>query len=199
MDEEIFPEMKKVLVLGGGGFIGRNIVEYLVNRKDCHITAADLREGSNWSNISSHLGNSKFFKPVVDDFSKLHAFEQFNQQFDEIYMLAAIVGVNRTLKNPADVIEVNTKLTTNLLDWVENNPVQRILFSSSSENYAATTDLFDGEIPTSEEIPLCIGDVTHPRWTYAITKIHGESSFIHSAKKLGYEWRIVRYQKYNWS
>ena len=59
-------------------------------------------------------------------------------------MLAAIVGVNRTLKNPAEVIEVNTKLTSNLLDWINKNPVKRILFASSSENYAATTDLFDG-------------------------------------------------------
>ena len=33
--------MKKVLVLGGGGFIGRNIVEFLVNRGDCNVTAAD--------------------------------------------------------------------------------------------------------------------------------------------------------------
>ena len=67
-------------------------------------------------------------------------------------------------------------------------------FSSSSENYAATTDLYDSEIPTSEDIPLCIGDISHPRWTYAITKMHGESAFIHSSQKLNYEYRIVRYQ-----
>ena len=66
--------------------------------------------------------------------------------------------------------------------------------SSSSENYAATTDLYNSEIPTSEDIPLCIGDITHPRWTYAVTKIHGESAFIHSANKLNYDYRIVRYQ-----
>ena len=109
-------------------------------------------------------------------------------------MLAAVVGVNRTLKNPAEVIKTNTKLTLNVLDWITDNPVNKILFSSSSENYAATTDLYDSEIPTSEDIPLCIGDITHPRWTYAITKMHGESAFIHSSKKLNYEYRIVRYQ-----
>jgi UDP-glucose 4-epimerase len=186
--------MKNILILGGGGFIGRNIAEYLVNRQDCHVTVADIREGSNWSRISIDPLRSKYFKGIIGDFTKLNAFEKLDQHYDEIYMLAAVVGVNRTLKNPAEVIEVNTKLTSNLLDWINKNPVKRILFASSSENYAATTDLFDGEIPTSEAIPLCIGDVTHPRWTYAITKIHGESSFIHSAKKLGYEWRIVRYQ-----
>ena len=186
--------MKKILALGGGGFIGRNIVEYLVNRRDCHVTAADLCEGPNWSSISDDPTRSDFFKPITGDFSNFRTFENLNQQFDEIYMLAAVVGVNRTLKNPAAVIEVNSKLTINLLDWVSQNPVKRILFASSSENYAATTDLFDGEIPTSETIPLCIEDVTHPRWTYAITKIHGESAFIHSSQKLKYDYRIVRYQ-----
>ena len=38
--------MKKVLVLGGGGFIGRNIVSHLLNRGDCFVTAADIKEGS---------------------------------------------------------------------------------------------------------------------------------------------------------
>ena len=37
------------------------------------------------------------------------------------------------------------------------------------------------EIPTAENIPLCIGDVNHPRWTYAITKIHGELAILHSS------------------
>ena len=137
--------MKEILVLGGGGFIGRNIVEYLVNRKDCKVTAADIREGSNWSKIAADPGRSIFFNSVLDDFSHEGAFDRLDRQFDEIYMLAAVVGVNRTLKDPAKVIAVNTKLTMNVLDWVAKELVQRILFASSSENYAATTDLFDAE------------------------------------------------------
>ena len=46
----------------------------------------------------------------------------------------------------------------------------------------STYDLFNYEIPTSEEVPLCISDVKHPRWTYAMTKMHGESAFIHCSK-----------------
>jgi UDP-glucose 4-epimerase len=186
--------MKEVLVLGGGGFIGRNIVEYLVNRKDCRVTAADIREGSDWSRISADSDKSRYFRAILDDFSVNSAFEKLDGQFDEIYMLAAIVGVNRTLRDPAEVIRINTQLTMNVLDWVAKKPVKRILFSSSSENYAATTDLFDAEVPTPESIPLCIGDVKHPRWTYAITKMHGELAFFHSAKALNYEPTIVRYQ-----
>jgi len=184
--------MKKVLVLGGGGFIGRNITEFLVKRGDCFVVSADINEGSNWNELA--LNYPTVFKSVLDDFSYAKAFKNLGSGFDEIYMLAAVVGVNRTLKNPAEVINTNTKLTLNVLDWITCNPVNKILFSSSSENYAATTDLYDSEIPTSEDIPLCIGDISHPRWTYAITKMHGESAFIHSSQKLNYEYRIVRYQ-----
>ena len=186
--------MKEVLVLGGGGFIGRNIVEFLVNRGDCKITAADIKEGSNWLKISRDETARDRFKAVVDDFTDIKAFNNLNQHFDEIYMLAAVVGVNRTLKFPQDVIRINTSLTMNTLDWISRNPIKKLLFSSSSENYAGTSDLFNYEIPTAEDVPLCIGDVKHPRWTYAVTKMHGESAFIHSADKYNYECTIVRYQ-----
>jgi UDP-glucose 4-epimerase len=184
--------MKQILVLGGGGFIGRSITDFLIKRGDCYVVAADIKEGSNWHDLAGKYPRN--FSFVLGDFCNFKVFEHLDREFDEIYMLAAVVGVNRTLKNPFEVISTNTKLTLNVLNWVESNPVKKILFSSSSENYAATTDLFDVEIPTGEEIPLCVGDITHPRWTYAITKMHGESAFIHSAKKLNYEYKIVRYQ-----
>ena len=186
--------MKEVLVLGGGGFIGRNIVNFLVNRGDCNVTAADIKEGSNWREIANNEGVRDRFKAVNADFTNISAFDDLNQNFDEVYMLAAVVGVNRTLKFPQDVIRINTLLTMNTLDWISRNPIKRLLFSSSSENYAGTSDLFSTEIPTAEDIPLCIGDVKHPRWTYAMTKMHGESAFIHSAEAYNYECTIVRYQ-----
>ena len=186
--------MKEVLVLGGGGFIGRNIVDFLVNKGDCNVTAADIKVGSNWQDISNDENKRDRFNFVQADFTNISSFENLNQSFDEIYMLAAIVGVNRTLKFPQDVIRTNTLLTMNTLDWISRNPIKRLLFSSSSENYAATSDLFNTEIPTAENVPLCIGDVKHPRWTYATTKLHGESAFIHSADVYDYECTIIRYQ-----
>ena len=184
--------MKKVLILGGGGFIGRNITEFLIKRGDCYIVSADIKKGANWDILTERY--PKQFRTNLNDFSHSKAFKTLDKDFDEVYMLAAIVGVNRTLKDPYEVIRTNTKLTSNVLDWISDNPIKKLLFSSSSENYAATTDLFDPEIPTGETVPLCVGEITHPRWTYAITKIHGESAFIHSSQKLNYDYRIVRYQ-----
>ena len=183
--------MKKILVLGGGGFIGRNIVENLVNRGNCIVTAADIKEGSNWHKLSN---KSKNFIPIIDDFTKMDAFKNFKNSFDEIYMLAAIVGVNKTLEFPEEVIRTNTLLTMNVLEWISKNPIKRLLFSSSSENYAGTSDIFGIDIPTDESVPMCIGDIKHPRWTYAMTKMHGESAFLHSSSSYNYECVIVRYQ-----
>ena len=186
--------MKQILVLGGGGFIGRNIVSSLVEKGEAIVTAADIQEGSNWSKLANNKHTKDRFKSVIDDFTDIQAFNRLSQSFDEIYMLAAVVGVNRTLENPQDVIRINTLLTMNTLDYISRNPIKRLLFSSSSENYAGTSDLFNIEIPTPESVPLCIEDVKHPRWTYATTKMHGELAFFHSAQSLNYECVIVRYQ-----
>ena len=75
--------MKKVLVLGGGGFIGRNIVEFLVDRGDCNVTAADIREGSNWRKISGDTNRAERFRAVVDDFTNINAFDKLGQGFDD--------------------------------------------------------------------------------------------------------------------
>ena len=185
--------MKNILVLGGGGFIGRNIVQSLLEKGDCIVTAADSRQGSNWETISKDKKLCNRFNAVIGDFTQFSAFENLDGNFDEVYMLAAVVGVNKTLKQPEEVIRTNTLLTMNTLKWISLNPIKKLLFSSTSENYAGTSELFNADIPTSEDVPLCIGDIMHPRWIYAVTKIHGESAFIHSSKAYNFECTIVRY------
>ncbi len=187
--------MKKVLVIGGSGFIGRNIVTSLLNRGDCYVTSADIKSCSIFEDIKIDKNLSKRFEEIIADFSKKDSFDLLGDtNFDEVYLLAAIVGVNKTLINPNLVIHTNTLITMNTLDWIKSKPIKRLLFASSSENYAGTSDLFDIDIPTNERVPLCISDINHPRWTYAITKMHGESAFLHSAKSLDYDCTIVRYQ-----
>lgn len=186
--------MRKVLVLGGGGFIGRNIVEALLVDPNYHVTAADIKAGSNWKKFEESSEISDRFIPIIADFSKLKSFKLLAASYDDVYFLAAIVGVNRTLKHPEEVIRVNTNLTMNVLAWLETAEVKNLMFASSSENYAGTSDLFDTAIPTAEDVPLCISDVRHPRWTYAMTKMHGEAALLHSANALNYSCKIVRYQ-----
>ena len=131
---------KKILVLGGAGFIGRNIVKHLISKNN-FVTSGDIKESQDLINIKSS-SKGKMLELINADFSDPISFSLLNNSYDEIYMLAAVVGVNRTLKNPNEVITINTSLTMNTLEYVRKNPVKKILFSSSSENYAGTSDLF---------------------------------------------------------
>jgi nucleoside-diphosphate-sugar epimerase len=108
-------------------------------------------------------------------------------------MLASVVGVNNTLDHPDEVIRVNTSLIFNCLEWLKTTSVKRVLFTSTSETYAGTTEVLDYPVPTDESVPLSIQDVSDARFTYAITKILGESAFLNYAKKNDFEATIVRY------
>jgi len=174
--------MNKVLVLGGGGFIGSNIARYLLDRGDCHVTVADLNCPRDWEDVFSDPSYSSRLRLAIGDYATKDAFDRLGGGFDQVYMMSAIVGVNRTLESPHDVMYTNTYLTMRTLDWIGENPIKKLLFASSSENYAGTSDIFGVPIPTPETVPLCISDVSHSRFTYAMTKMHG------------YECIVVRYQ-----
>jgi len=79
------------------------------------------------------------------------------------------------------------------LEWVKTTSVKNVLFTSTSENYSGTIDRFGYQIPTPEDIPLCIDPIDHPRFTYAVTKMLGESGFMNYARIFGFRCKIIRY------
>ena len=58
--------------------------------------------------------------------------------WDQIYLLAAVVGVRNVESDPARVVRVNTLAALHLLDWVA--PGERVFFASTSEVYAGGVD-----------------------------------------------------------
>lgn len=183
-----------MLILGGGGFIGINIARRLMDDGGYEITLADKTYRGRLEEYFPDPAERAQLTVIEDDFAEPAAYERLEREYDHVYMMAAIVGVNRTLEHPEEVIRVNTALTHYTLGWLRHARVGRVVFASSSENYAAATDLFDYPVPTPETVPLCVGDVRHPRWTYAMTKMHGESAFLHTGPAAGFEATIVRYQ-----
>jgi len=184
---------KKVLLLGGAGFIGTFLARFLLRERDHEITIADTV----WvRDLDEHFSaEQKANITFIDaDFLDPAAFDLLQDDYDYVYMLASVVGVNPTLEHPEEVIRINTTLITNTLAWLRTSSVGKVLFCSSSECYAGTTQAFDYPVPTGEEVPLCIDDITHPRWTYAVTKMLGESAFLNSGPKYGFDACVVRYQ-----
>jgi nucleoside-diphosphate-sugar epimerase len=186
--------MKKVLILGGGGFIGMGIARYLSEVGDYDITIADRVFRGRIEEFYPNPDERAALRIVDGDFSRPGAFQALEDSYDHFYMMAATVGVNNALREPEEVIRNNTALVHYSLEWLAQGGAKKILFASSSENYAGTTDAFGYRVPTPEEVPLCIQDVAHPRFAYAVTKMLGESAFLNTARKSDFDCSVIRYQ-----
>lgn len=130
---------------------------------------------------------------IRGDFSDPAQFDLLDDAYDDFYMLASMIGVNNTLEMPHEIIRMNTALIFNSLEWLKRVKVRNVLFTSTSECYSGTTDRFGYAIPTPEDVPLCIDPIDHPRFTYAVTKMLGESGFLNYGRMLGFNCRIIRY------
>ena len=185
---------KKVLLLGGAGFIGLGIARFLGEKKDYDITIADVFSPGQKDDDFDQIVADHSITVIEGDFTDPKMFAKLDNEYDYFYMLASVVGVNRCIEEPHEVIRINTALIQNTLNWLVECNVSKVLFASSSECYAATTDTFEYPVPTPEEVPLAISEIAHPRFTYAVTKMLGESSFLTYGKKYNFPVTVVRYQ-----
>jgi nucleoside-diphosphate-sugar epimerase len=184
---------KKVLIIGGAGFIGYYLTKYLAENTDYKITIADnFFRGKMDEDLRKVVAHNDI-KVIKADLTEAVYFQAFEKDYDQVYMLASVVGVDYTTSIPNEIIRINTALIFNTLEWLKTTKVKRTLFTSTSECYAGAVEAFNYKIPTPEEVPLTISDIKHPRFTYAVTKMLGESGFHNYAKVFGFENVIVRY------
>jgi nucleoside-diphosphate-sugar epimerase len=184
---------RKVFILGGGGFIGSAIVRILSSRGNYDITVGDNFIHNQLDEDLKIFYKKNNIRLLHEDFTNPRQLDKLENEYDDFYMLASMIGVNYTLENPHEVIRVNTALIYNSLEWLKKVKLKSVLFTSTSECYSGTIDKFQYKVPTDERIPLCIDDIHHPRWTYAATKILGESGFLNYSKQYGLNCKIIRY------
>jgi len=186
--------MDKVLVLGGAGFIGYHLLERLVREGGHQITVVDnLSRGQMDADLTNVLESNPQIKLITADLTDPLSFRQLNGPFDHVYLFAGIVGVRNVVSNPTRVVNSNTKIVINTLDWIDQVGCGRLFYASTSEAYGGMVDLDVVPVPTPENVPLGVVDILNPRSTYALTKMLGEAAVIHQSASSGFAAVIVRY------
>ena len=153
-----------VLITGGAGFIGSNLVESLLN--DCDIEKVrvldDLSNGY-FKNIEEFLSNPKY-EFIEGDICNYDICLKATEGMDRISHQAALGSVPRSIKNPMRTTQVNIFGTVNIMHAAVENGVDRILLACSSSTYGDSQSL-----PKVEDV---IGKSLSP---YAVTKACIES------------------------
>jgi UDP-glucose 4-epimerase/UDP-glucuronate decarboxylase len=179
-----------VLVLGGAGFIGLHLVRRLIRDGHQVMVVDDFSRGRDDREVEA-LRRHDSARFVSADLTASETWSALRHDWDQIYLLAAVVGVRNVEKDPSRVIRVNTLAAMHLLDWAV--PGERVFFASTSEVYAGGVDAGIVPVPTAEDVPVMIADVTAPRFAYAISKLLGEAAFLHAARANGIEPVVGRF------
>lgn len=171
--------MPNFLVTGGAGFIGSNLAQKLASDPDNEVTVVDsLLTGS-----KDHIresSNLRFIKADVNNFHDIAGI--FFNGFDYVYHYAAVVGVQRTLNNPIQVLR-DIDGFKNILELSKNTRVKRVFFASSSEVYGEPVVMPQHEDTT----PL------NSRLPYAVVKNVGESFLRSYKQEYGLDFTIYRF------
>ncbi len=146
----------RVLVTGGAGFIGSNLVDALVSQGHDVVVLDDLTTGYEDNvNPAATLLVGDVADPIVMNQAVAGA--------SVVYHLAAARAVLRSVEQPRDTDRTNTGGTLNVLEAARAAGVRRVVSTSSSSIYGGAATL-----PTPETAPLV------PRSPYAVSKLAGE-------------------------
>ena len=174
----------KILVTGGAGFIGSNLVDVLIEQGH-QVTVIDNLSVGKIGNIEHHLESDRFHF-VNDSILNVSTLEHFVRQTELIYHLAAVVGPKYVVEDPLGTIVTNVRGTENVLELAFKYWVKTVI-ASSSEIYGKST-----AVPLSEDDDRLLGSTTVGRWSYSDAKAIDEYFALAYAKK-GLPVTAVRY------
>ena len=156
----MFNNKFKILVTGGAGFIGSNLVNNLLNDERVSLVRViDNLSTGYYENIQEFEQNAKF-EFINGDICDYSTCITAMKDIDRVSHQAALGSVPRSIENPMRSTEVNVLGTVNILHAAVVNKVERVILACSSSTYGDHSSL-----PKKEEI---IGNPLSP---YAVTKL----------------------------
>lgn len=125
----------KVLLTGCAGFVGSNILDYLLELKDIKIIGIDNFSTGKRQHIAEHLNNKNFLFHEIDLKNKDGLESLDLSKVDLVIHLAANADVRFGLDHPSKDLEENTIVTFNLLEIARKFNIKKFAFSSTGSIY----------------------------------------------------------------
>jgi UDP-glucose 4-epimerase len=157
--------LKKIIITGGTGFIGRNLVKRLSNNKQFSVvliantssfSGIDLSE---WSPLTHHSADIRDKEAILKIFK--------DERADICIHLAAKISVADSIIKPEETMDINVKGTLNVLDACHNSGINSFVFASSAAVY--------GDV---KELPISEDESLRPLSPYGTSKMLAERHVI---------------------
>lgn len=152
----------KILVTGGAGFIGSNLIAYLIKNNVNNVRVLDNLSTGHFKNISrfEKLANFEFIKGDIRDIATC---QKACQGMDYVLHQAALGSVPRSINDPVTSNDVNVSGFLNMLVAVRDQKVKRMVYAASSSTYG-----------DSKGLPKVEDTIGKPLSPYAVTKFVNE-------------------------
>ncbi len=151
----------KVVVTGGAGFIGSNLVNALLDR-DYDVTVIDNLSTGRFENIREFVDFKKI-RFIQGDITDIDLLKDVFRDTSYVFHQAAIPSVVRSVNNPSATNQTNVDGTLNVLIAARDCEVDKVVYASSSSVYGDTP-----ELPKREDMK------PNPLSPYAVSKLTGE-------------------------
>ncbi len=162
-------EGKKILVTGGAGFIGSNLVDRLAPQN--RVIVLDNLSTGLPSNLDKSKAQITFVKGDILDKALL---KDIVAEVEFIFHLAAHVGNIKSIKEPDVDMEINIRGTLNLLEACRQAKIQRLVYSSSGAIFGECKYLpIDEEHPLNPESPYAVSKLAAEKYCFAFHKVYG--------------------------
>lgn len=153
----------KILVTGGAGFIGSNLVEELLEMQEVSLVRVlDNLATGNEKNISEFYSNPKF-EFIKGDIRDFETCLKSMDGIDRVCHQAALGSVPRSINDPLTSNNVNITGTLNIFTAAKDSGISKIVYAASSSTYG-----------DSESLPKVEDKIGKPLSPYAVTKYVNE-------------------------